>query len=60
MAISASIEDSGTLVVPTELSQDELKTRLVELTPWGGWRHQFHFSNGFKISDIEQCKPWTE
>lgn len=53
------VERDGALVIPTDLTREALKEKLAQLTPWGGWRHEFLFSNGLKVSDIEQAKPWS-
>ena len=57
---SSEIDRNGALVVPVRLSQSHLRQQLLNLMPWGGWRHQFHFSNGLSISDIDKSAPWTE
>jgi SAM-dependent methyltransferase len=53
-------ERDDTLIVPTSLAADEMRARLAELRPYGGWRHLIRFSNGVKTSDVEMAKPWSD
>jgi len=57
---SEGFERDETLVIPTALPPEELRTKLGQATPYGGWRHLIHFSNGVKTSDLETAEPWSD
>jgi SAM-dependent methyltransferase len=57
---SVGFERDESLVITTNLSPEELRTKLSEVKPYGGWRHLIHFSNGVKTSDLETAKPWSD
>lgn len=49
--------DQGELHIRTDLKRHEL---LDQLRQWEPWRHEIHFSNGVKTSDLKTTEPFAK
>ena len=56
MTDSRVVLEGGELRIHTDLGRDELLDRLRR---WEPWRHEIHFSNGVKTSDLQTAQPFT-
>lgn len=49
--------EQGELHIHTDIERHEL---LEQLHQWEPWRHEIHFSNGVKTSDLKTIEPFTK